>query len=373
MKQPKNSWGIAVKASSQRALILCGLAAIALVFAWGVSSFNPRADTATTVSFQAESATQVGNITQVNDAQAAGGSAVKFNAPVATGGCPNAQHEPGGPDGMGGCWPYEGNTGIAAGTVLSNYTGSCTITAANTVIDKKTVNCNLSIRAANVVIINSQVNGAIIVDSGDCSKDYSYTVSDSRMHVSDINLRALMSCNYTATRVNASGGQSMAWCDTCTIQDSYLHNPLEDPEGAAANHAAHNSTVRMAKNAVIKHNTLWCEVKEYAQPNGQDTSGCSANQTGYSHDGAPPSNSRLEANLYMPTSGGYCAYGGSTTGALSSVNNIVFKDNIFKRGTKRGQHGFTCGYYGAVTSFDSSRPGNQWINNRWDDGTVLNP
>lgn len=280
---------------------------------------------------------------------------------------------------MGGCWPYEGNTGVPAGTQLTPYSGSCSVTAANTVIDKKIVNCNLSIKAPNVVIKNSQINGAIILtdsnplDGIDECTAYSYNVSDSTIHVDDINLRGLMSCNFTATRVNVSGGQSMAWCDTCTIQDSYLHNPLEDPQGAAANHAAHNSTVRVAKNAVVRHNTLWCHVKEYAQPDGQDTSGCSANQTAYSHDGAAPYNSTIERNLYMPTSGGFCAYGGSTTGDLNSVHDIVFKDNVFKRGTARGQHGYTCGFYGAVTSFDSSRPGNKWINNTWDDGTILTP
>jgi hypothetical protein len=295
-------------------------------------------------------------------------------APPTSSNCPNPKHTPGGPDGMGGCWPYEGNTGVPASLVsqLTPYSGSCTITAAGTVIDKKTVNCNLNIRAKNVTITNSKINGAVIVDSDFCSS-YSYSVSDSTIHLNDINLRGLMSCSYTATRVNVSGGQSMAWCDTCTIQDSYLHHPLEDPAGAAANHAAHNSTVRIAKYAIVKHNTLWCFVKEYSQPNGEDTSGCSANQTGYSHDGAAPYNSRIEANLYMPTSGGYCAYGGSTTGALSSVHDIVFVNNVFKRNAYNGQGGPNCGYWGAITSFDSSRPGNQWVNNRWDDGSELKP
>jgi hypothetical protein len=270
---------------------------------------------------------------------------------------------------MGGCWPGDSNTGVPAGVTLSAYTGPCTITTANTVIDKKIVNCSLDIRALNVTITNSQINGAI--DADNCATA-SFNVTDSTIHVSDIDYKGLGYCNFTATRVDVSGGNSMAWCDTCTIQDSYLHNPLEDPAGAAANHAAHNSTVRMTKQSIIKHNTLWCDVKSYPQPDGQDSSGCSANQTGYSHDGSPPYNSTVEANLYMPTSGGYCAYGGSTSGALSSVHDVVFKNNIFKKGTKPGQHGgFVCGYYGVVTSFDKNRPGNQWINNRWDDGTAI--
>lgn len=291
---------------------------------------------------------------------------------VGTISCSSAtMHTPGGPDGGVGCWPGPANTGVPQGTNLSNYSDSCTITTASTIIDRKNINCNLDIRALNVKITNSKITGAVIVDSSRCSTA-SYEISDSTIFTPDINLRGLMSCNYKATRVDVSGGQSMAWCDTCTIQDSFLHNPLEDPAGAAANHAAHNSTVRVSKFATLKHNTLWCDVKEYPQPDGNDTSGCSANQTAYSHDGSPPYNSRIENNLYMPTSGGYCAYGGSTSGALSSVHDIVFINNVFKRGTKPSEKGtYVCGYYGAVTSFDPSRPGNQWTNNRWDDGTIL--
>jgi hypothetical protein len=342
-----------------------------------IRSFAATAPNAKAV--EAENYSTATNVTAVSDTSASNNSSVLFSGaspiptPTPSGSCPNAQHTPGGPDGMGGCWPYEGNTGVPAGTNLTTHTGNCVITAANTVIDSKTVNCNLDIRAQNVSITKSQINGYVMVDDTRCDSA-SVSITDTTIHTNDINFRGLIYCSYIATRVNVSGGQSMAFCRKCTIQDSYLHSPLEDPAGAAANHAAHNSTVRMADNAIIKHNTLWCEVKEYPQPDGKDTSGCSANQTGYSHDGAPPFNSRVEANLYMPTSGGYCAYGGSTTGALSTVRDIVFKDNIFKKGTKAGQHGQpVCGYYGAVTSFDSSRPGNQWINNKWDDGTILPP
>jgi hypothetical protein len=351
-----------------------------LVFQTGATNatLKPTSTTATPTSTVPPSSTSTSTTTSTKPSTSTTSSTTAAPATTSTvapnaGECSGALHEPGGSDGRGGCWPSANNTGVSAGTQLSDYTGSCTISTAGTVIDSKTVNCNLDIRAKNVVIKNSKINGAIIVDSSRCGTA-SYSVTDSRIHVGDINLRGLMSCNFTATRVDVSGGQSMAWCDTCTIQDSYLHSPLEDPAGAAANHAAHNSTVRVSKNAVLRHNTFWCAVKEYAQPNGQDTSGCSANQTGYSHDGAAPYNSLIEGNLYMPTTGGYCAYGGSTTGDLNAVHDIVFKDNVFKRGTnKNDKGGYTCGYYGAVSSFDANRPGNQWVNNRYDDGSVLNP
>jgi hypothetical protein len=158
----------------------------------------------------------------------------------------------------------------------------------------------------------------------------------------------------------------MAWCSHCTIQDSYLHEPLEDPTGHA-----HNSTVRMAEHALIRHNTLWCYVREYDSADGSTLSGCSANQTGYSHDGHPPFNSRVEANLFMPTSGVYCAYGGSSRGDLGAVHDVVYIDNVFVRNAFQGQGGPNCGQGDAITSFDGTAPGNQWINNRWDDGGII--
>jgi hypothetical protein len=358
-----------------------------------------------TSSYLVANATLTGKAVVVDKAEAIGGKMVRFSmttggAPATTGSttpgksptggssstpstsnptppansCPNAQHTPGGPDSYGGCWPYEGNTGVPAGTALTTYTGPCTITTANTVIDKKTVNCTLDIRAQNVTITKSKINGYLYIDDTRCNTA-SFSVTDSTIVVNDINYRGMMYCKFTATRVDVSGGASMAWCNSCTIQDSYLHNPLEDPQGAAANHGAHNSTVRVTKNVVLKHNTLWCYVKEYAQPDGQDTSGCSANQTGYSHESAgnTPENVLIERNLYMPTSGGYCAYGGSGGQYESLIHDIVFKDNIFKRNAFNGQGGPNCGFWGAVSGFDSNRPGNVWSNNRWDDGAILPP
>src|ERR671917_580631 len=57
-------------------------------------------------------------------------------------------------------FPDANCTGVPSGVTLTAYTGSCTVTADGAVIDAKTVNCApLSIRAKNVVIRNSRVNG----------------------------------------------------------------------------------------------------------------------------------------------------------------------------------------------------------------------
>ena len=69
------------------------------------------------------------------------------------------QHIPDGPDGSGGCWPGPSNTGPnAPESSMSQYSGSCNITAANTVIDSKVINCSpafVGTTASGLVIKNS--------------------------------------------------------------------------------------------------------------------------------------------------------------------------------------------------------------------------
>lgn len=184
--------------------------------------------------------------------------------------------------------------------------------------------------------------------------------------------RALMYCNYTATRVDLSGGGSIAICRNCTIQDSYLHDPLEDPAGKA-----HNSTVRIGEFANIIHNTLWCNVRSIPSTDGSgESSGCSANQTGYSHDGIPPYNSTMRHNFYAATPDGYCGYGGSTGGAgANQVHDVKFIQNIFQRGAYGNDSwnpkAYMCGYYGPITSLDEGLPGNEFTGNTWDNGKPL--
>jgi hypothetical protein len=278
---------------------------------------------------------------------------------------------PMGPDPWGGCFPGPGNTGVPAGTQLTNYTGACIITTANTVIDKKLVNCDLDIRAQGIVITNTQVNGRVYLDDTRCSTA-SFTISDSTLHVTDIGTRALMYCSYVATRVDLSGGGSMAECRHCTIKDSYLHTPLEDPTGKA-----HNSTVRIGEFANITHNTLWCNVRSIQSTDGSgESSGCSANQTGYSHDGIPPYNSTVSRNFYAAIPDGYCAYGGSTGGpGANQVHDVKLIQNIYQRGNMANDWkptgAYICGYYGPVTSLDLSLPGNEFTGNTWDNGKPL--
>jgi hypothetical protein len=252
-------------------------------------------------------------------------------------------------------FPNHTNTGVPAGTALSTYTGPCTITAANTVIDAKTINCTLDIRATGVSVTRSVVNGTLSAGSG-----ASFTVSDSNINVGAQAGTGIGDANFVATRVEVTGGNRSVNCSSnCTVQDSYVHGQFTDSTGVY-----HESGIRIGAGSTIRHNTIACTAPDVAPD-----AGCSAALTGYG-DFAVVQNNVIDGNQFVAGSGGYCSYGGSTAGKPYSagVNNIRFTNNVWQRGS-----GGKCGFWGPITSFDSAAPGNVWSNNKWDDGTTVAP
>ena len=258
---------------------------------------------------------------------------------------------------------------MPAGTTLSSYTGPCTITANSTVIDAKTVNCELVIRAAGVQITRSKINGSVSID--DPSGPYSFAISDTEIDAgtSDASINdgvsAIGKSHFVAVRVHTHGGIRGVWCEyDCTLRDSWIHGQARDAGGKA-----HESAVRMGDGSTITHNSLLCDA-----PNVAPDAGCSADLTGYG-DFAPIRNNTIAQNLFLATTGGTCAYGGSSgkDGSKpygSQAADIVFKDNVFQRSSSVQSSG-KCGYWFAVADFDKSAPGNQWINNKWDNGAAV--
>lgn len=264
-------------------------------------------------------------------------------------------------------FPDAGCTGVPAGVVLAAYAGPCTVTANGTVIDARLVRCSpLSIRASDVVIRNSRVHGSVGTPDG--ASTYSFTISDSEVITpqatgADATSTGLGEANFTAVRVDVSGGNRSVYCrKRCTVRDSWVHG-----QSIAATPRIHASGIRQSQGATLIHNRIHCEAAD--TPSG---GGCSADLTGYG-DFEPVRDNRIEKNLFVATPGGACAYGGSSgdDGSKPYGNqaaNIVFVDNVFERG-RQGR----CGFYFPVTDFDSTRPGNQWRNNRWTDGTPVPP
>ena len=102
-----------------------------------------------------------------------------------------------------------------------------------------------------------------------------------------------------------------------------------------------------------------------APPDG----GCSAGLTGYG-DFAAVRDNTVRDNLFLPSTGGACAYGGSSRGKPYSegTRNIRFVRNVFSRGSSG-----RCGHWFAIADFDPAAPGNVWRDNVWDDGAPVRP
>jgi hypothetical protein len=364
------TWGVA----AGMAVGVIGLGLV--IFALAATNF---------ASYIVSGASLTSGATLVSRADAISGKMVRFSASTVTpsppppsptptptptpsppsGSCPTSgTNVPGGPDGSGGCWPNAANTGIPAGTALTAYSGPCTITTAGTIIDAKTINCDLIIQAANVQVKRSKINGSIATDEN--STGYSFTISDSEVDIGNRAGTGVGAVNFTATRVHVYGGNRSMHCwNSCTITDSYVHAQFTDPSGTF-----HESGIRMGQSATFRHNTILCDAPD-VPPDG----GCSADLTGYG-DFGPVQNNTIDHNLLAATTGGFCAYGGSSQGKpySSQTNHIVYTNNVFKRGTNKSDKGtFICGYYGAITDFDTAAPGNVWTNNKFDDGATLLP
>jgi len=261
-----------------------------------------------------------------------------------------------------GGFPNAANTGVPDGVTLTAYTGPCTVTAANTVIDSADVTCDLNIRATNVLITRSRIHGQI--DGGEGTGS-SFAIRDSEV----VNgKRAACQCigsdNFTALRVEITGGNRGVYCRlNCTVQDSWIH-------GTDLLATQHASAVRVEQHSTITHNTLQCDWTAITD----SEIGCSADLTGYP-DFAPIHHNTISGNLFVanPVGLGFCAYGGGTSGKPFSsdpanVTYIVFTGNVFQRGSNG-----KCGAYGPVTDFVAGRTGNVWSANVWDDGGLVGP
>jgi hypothetical protein len=253
---------------------------------------------------------------------------------------------------------------VPAGTTLTPYTGPCTIQTPNVVIDKKIVNCYLRILAKGIVITNSKIVGGVYADYND--NVGSFTITDSLVDAGQTGPgTGIGDAYFTATRVHVTGGSRSINCyANCTVKDSYVNDQYADKTGVN-----HESGIRINTHSTLEHNTIGCNAPDIAPD-----AGCSAAITGYP-DFDPVTGNTVDNNLILAGSGGYCSYGGSTAGKPFSgqTSNIHFTNNIYQRGTEMGAggRGYVCGYWGAITSFDSSAPGAIWSNNLWDDGTKV--
>lgn len=334
-------------------------------------------------SLQASDGTVSGNAQVVTDSSASGGKSVQFNAPASTGGgggttggtCLSGTNVPGGTDPLGGCWPGPNNTGVPKGTTLTAYTGPCVITVDNTVVDSKTMNCSpVQIQAKNVVIKNSKINGQVYINSDDPRTQYnmnfSLTLQDSEVAAPLTQEPAVFEGAMTILRANIYGGITSVQCGDksaqCNIKDSWLHGQLMPQHvdwhlggfhsiGGGGIHAPGDYGYKLIHNSVI------CDT-----PVNDVGGGCSGDIVFIPNppevDSTIIQDGLIQHNLMgASTSLSYCLYGGDRLPGKKGIN-LIFKDNVFNRGTNG-----KCGDFGPVAGYGPNT-GNQWINNTWDDG-----
>ena len=256
-------------------------------------------------------------------------------------------------------WPSEQNTGVPAGTALSAYTGPCTITTANTVIDAKRIACDLVVQATGVKVTRSQIIGLIRSTTGG-----SISISDTYIDGGQQEtFPAVGQENITLDRVNVVGGQHSVQCyANCVVRDSYLHAQAQPADYGHVNAFITNG----GSNFTLVHNTLACTVV----PTGKG-GGCTADASLFGDFGAV-SHATLEQNLFRANNdgAGYCLQAGYNPGkSYPNSTYVIVKNNVFEAGGNG-----KCGIWGPVTAYNSSATGNVWSGNTWmTTGQAINP
>lgn len=310
----------------------------------------------------------------VSDTTASSGSAVSFPqavTPPPTSSCQGAIHTPGGPDGMGGCWPGPHNTGYPRGlagdtrspVTLAAYNGPCTISTSRT-LDKvdATGTCGqiLVTSGARLTITNSKVPR---LESTHESNLGSIVISDTTVVGGNFSDGSFWGYNLTATRAVITGGQHNVHCNNnCTIVDSWLHDQYNPTGGSYHNNPFISNG---GHGMLLRHNTLHCT----AILNATD-GGCTADLSLFG-DFDPIDDVWADKNFLRANNSSisFCAYGGHSPGKPYPIaTRIRYTDNVFERGPNN-----RCGVYGPVTSFQTTATGNVWSNNRFTDGVIINP
>ncbi|MBA2954218.1 hypothetical protein GON03_07785 [Nocardioides sp. MAH-18] len=163
-------------------------------------------------------------------------------------------------------FPNASNTGVPAGTTLTAYTGSSTISRANTVIDGKTLGC-IEVTAPGVVIRNSKITckptyAAVTVDDGGFA-GAPLLLEDVEIDCGDNPGHGIGEANVTVRRANIHGCENgLDVNQSITVEDSYIHDLYNSSEAHAdgiqlAGHLEGGGFVEGAKNVTIRHNTIY--------------------------------------------------------------------------------------------------------------------
>jgi hypothetical protein len=277
--------------------------------------------------------------------------------------------------------PSASNTGVPAGTTLTRYTGPLTITADNTVIDKKAVYGDLKINARNVVIRNSYLHCGTNIPSGnsgciDANGSNVYNLQIQRNTIipdkPSYYRDGIVGHEFTATGnhisrsndgigiFNRPGGSLNA---NVTVTGNYIHDLTHWMYDPAHSDGTHNDAIQIqgGTNITIRGNNV---VGSVVSGNGLGTYG--------KHGGAALiinqnvsqlKNVVIESNWFDDGQNSVCI----TNGKFSTVS-LTFQKNLFGR----NQYDFGNGSKYAIRIYVRAASKITGLsNNRWEDTNVL--
>jgi hypothetical protein len=262
-------------------------------------------------------------------------------------------------------YPGSNNTGVPVGKRLPSRDREVVIYEDGAIMENIEVTGQITIRADDVTIRKSDVSGFVYLDTDDPSSPTWYvTIEDSEIN-SGTNERAAVSLGqFTLLRANMRGGHIGALCGgDCIVTDSWLHDQYLPPNddwhlgGFLSNGGS---------DILLEHNTISCD------PANNGFGGGCTGDLNLIADFAAIENITINDNfLKANADAGYCLLAGYNAGKPFGLaaNNIDITNNIFERGTSG-----TCASFGVATDYSilgSPSPGSSWVNNRYDDGTVI--
>jgi hypothetical protein len=269
--------------------------------------------------------------------------------------------------------PTRTNVGVPAGTVLTTYAGPTTITSCGVVIDSKTVNGDLTIRAGNgthsastpcVTIRKTRVNG--VIDDSYTSRGFGPVVIDDSTvaNPSTRDVACVSDANYYMHRDYVTGCRSGAQSDGYTqIYDSYLEANRESGSAhmdAFITNGNYGAPIHLQNNTFLCNPTLGDPV-----PNG---AGCAAD-VGLFGDFSAVTNLNLWDNLFKTTSAAYYCLHGPYESAKpfpNGGNDLIVGNDFERQGT-----GKPCADAGTV--YEWNDVAGMWCNNTYLDGTKVLP
>lgn len=303
--------------------------------------------------------------------------------------------------------PTTSTTGVAAGTVLTKFTGATTVTKCGVTIDHAIIDTgtlgDLLIRASNgnhagttapeatdaaaacVKVTNSEIDQTN-PGNGDYAVSTSYTgskscspapcgplyIADSTINVGTFKSGTAGSGGYTyglgetnvsAWRVKITGGPQGLICDGyCDIHHSYSR---ADHASGGTHMDAVVSNGLYGNPLVVDNDTLACE--EDGGVNVTSAAGCSA-PIGLFGDNSAITNIVVNGTYFATVSGGhYCSYTGANGVGkkFPTGTNIVWTNNVYDA-TACKKAG---GQLGPVADW-AANAGNVWCGNQFSDGTT---